>query len=199
MIFWIEFRQKWIVYWIDIFNLWLKTLFFFFWAHFGHCSTTFLVWPVLIIPWHLNWIIDFIESPPMFLSWINVWIEFNQPLLNQILNWINVCRNSNFELIRFGYCRGLQQTNWTTLVESKRLNKMWNFQLVFVWQRARNNRATITYSCKYHNGVVHSSAFDNFELTLDTQFQDFKDVLASIFKKKDKIRIKNPFKLKSCE
>ena len=30
-----------------------------------------------------------------------------QPLINQILNWINFCRNSNFELNRNGYRLGL--------------------------------------------------------------------------------------------
>ena len=34
-------------------------------------------------------------------------LNFGQPLLNQILNWINFCRNSNFELNRNGYRLGL--------------------------------------------------------------------------------------------
>ena len=29
-----------------------------------------------MIPWHLDWIINWNESPPIFLKWIIIWIEF---------------------------------------------------------------------------------------------------------------------------
>ena len=69
-----------------------------FWTHFGHFPGTFLIRPVLMIPWHLDWIINWNESPPMFLKWIIIWIEFWSAIiesdieLNQLLpkfkHWI---------------------------------------------------------------------------------------------------------------
>ena len=98
IIFWIKFRQKWwkwIVYQLKVFNFCL------FWTHFGHFPGTFLIRPVLMIPWHLDWIINWNESPPInlfemnnCLNWILVrhyWIRF-LILANfaeiQTLNWI---------------------------------------------------------------------------------------------------------------
>ena len=47
-----------------------------FLGYFGHFWGTFLIQPVSMIPWLLNWIIYWIESPQLFLNWIIVWIEF---------------------------------------------------------------------------------------------------------------------------
>ena len=47
-----------------------------FLGYFGHFLGTFLIQPVSMIPWLLNWIIYWIESPQLFLNWIIVWIEF---------------------------------------------------------------------------------------------------------------------------
>ena len=46
-----------------------------FWTLFGQFLGTFPIWPVLIIPWLLNWIIFWIESAEYFLNWIIFWIE----------------------------------------------------------------------------------------------------------------------------
>lgn len=47
-----------------------------FWTHFGHFPGTFLIRPVFMIPWHLDWIINWNESPTIFWKWIIIWIEF---------------------------------------------------------------------------------------------------------------------------
>ena len=102
--FWIEFTiQKlfWIIFWIEFcrniyiesfveLNLdeanenesYIESIFWIFkWkapflVYFGHFLGTFLIQPVSMIPWLLNWIIYWIESPQLFLNWIIVWIEF---------------------------------------------------------------------------------------------------------------------------
>ena len=43
---------------------------------FGPFSGNFLIWPVSLIPWLLNWIIFLIESSDLFWNWITVCIEF---------------------------------------------------------------------------------------------------------------------------
>ena len=50
-------------------------LFCLFWTLFGQFLGTFPIQPVLIIPWLLNWIIFWIESPEFILNWIIFWIE----------------------------------------------------------------------------------------------------------------------------
>ena len=47
-----------------------------FLVYFEHFSGTFLIQPLSMFPWLLNWIIYWIESPQLFLNWIIVWIEF---------------------------------------------------------------------------------------------------------------------------
>ena len=44
-------------------------------VYFGHFLGNFPIWPVLMIPWLLNWIIIWIESGEFFLNWILFWIE----------------------------------------------------------------------------------------------------------------------------
>ena len=99
--FWIEFTiQKlfWIIFWIEFcrniyiesfveLNLdeanenesYIESIFWMFkWkapflVYFGHFLGTFLIQPVSMIPWLLNWIIFWIE---LILNWIIVRIEF---------------------------------------------------------------------------------------------------------------------------
>ena len=44
-----------------------------------------LIQPVSMIPWLLNWIIYWIESPQFFLNWIIVWIEFWETNIESII------------------------------------------------------------------------------------------------------------------
>ena len=102
--FWIEFTiQKlfWIIFWIEFcrniyieffveLNLdesnenesYIESIFWIFnWkapllVYFGHFLGTFFIQPVSMIPWLLNWIIYWIESPQFVLNLIIVWIEF---------------------------------------------------------------------------------------------------------------------------
>ena len=68
--------NEWIIFWIDICHFWWKVPFFvYFWTLFGQFSGTFLIRPVLIILWLLNWIIFWIESPEFILNWIIFWNE----------------------------------------------------------------------------------------------------------------------------
>ena len=55
--------------------LMISPLFCLFWTLFGQFLGTFPIRPVLIIPWLLNWIIFWIESPEFILNWIILWIE----------------------------------------------------------------------------------------------------------------------------
>ena len=90
IIFWIEFcRNIYIEFFVEL-NLdeanenesYIESIFWIFnWkgpflVYFGHFLGTFLIQPVSMIPWLLNWIIYWIESPQFFLNWIIVWIEF---------------------------------------------------------------------------------------------------------------------------
>ena len=63
-------------------------LFCLFWTLFGQFLGTFPIWPVLIIPWLLNWIIFWIELPEFILNWIIFWIESPEFILNWIIFWI---------------------------------------------------------------------------------------------------------------
>ena len=93
IMFWIEYSWKnYIEYSFEL-NLTLKWMnesyfesifaifdekspfFCLFWTLFGQFSGTFPIRPVLIIPWLLNWIIFWIESPEFILNWIIFWIE----------------------------------------------------------------------------------------------------------------------------
>ena len=53
--------------------------------HFCSILGTFLIQPVPMIPWLLNWIIYWIESPQFFLNWIIVWIEFWETNIESII------------------------------------------------------------------------------------------------------------------
>ena len=65
IICWIESRQKWLI-WI-IYNHILNKYFQYLIKPPLFCLFILFIWPVLIIPWHLNWIIDWIELPAIFL------------------------------------------------------------------------------------------------------------------------------------
>ena len=90
--FWIEYSWKitlnnplnWILSWNEWITqflnrylpfLMISPLFCLFWTLFGQFLGTFPIRPVLIIPWLLNWIIFWIESPEFILNWIIFWIE----------------------------------------------------------------------------------------------------------------------------
>ena len=54
----------------------------------------FLIWPVSMIPWLLNWIIFWIESSEFILNWIMIWIELNH-FLAKFKHWIDSDRVSH--------------------------------------------------------------------------------------------------------
>ena len=64
------------IFWIFKWKAPFLVYFGHFLGYFGHFLGTFLIQPVSMIPWLLNWIIYWIESPQLFLNWIIVWIEF---------------------------------------------------------------------------------------------------------------------------
>ena len=74
---WILSWNEWITQFLNRYLpfLMISPLFCLFWTLFGQFLGTFPIRPVLIIPWLLNWIIFWIESPEFILNWIIFWIE----------------------------------------------------------------------------------------------------------------------------
>ena len=74
---WILSWNEWITQFLNRYLPFLmkSPLFCLFWTLFGQFLGTFPIRPVLIIPWLLNWIIFWIESPEFILNWIIFWIE----------------------------------------------------------------------------------------------------------------------------
>ena len=74
---WILSCNEWITQFLNRYLpfLMISPLFCLFWTLFGQFLGTFPIRPVLIIPWLLNWIIFWIESPEFILNWIIFWIE----------------------------------------------------------------------------------------------------------------------------
>ena len=74
---WILSWNEWITQFLNRYLpfLMISPLFCLFWTLFGQFLGIFPIWPVLIIPWLLNWIIFWIESPEFILNWIIFWIE----------------------------------------------------------------------------------------------------------------------------
>ena len=86
--------NRWLVYRLNIFSLCLKShrLGFIYFRHFG----TFLIRPVSMIPWLLNLMIFWIESPEFVLNRIKGWFKF----------WVSKIE-LNIELNQIGYLAGL--------------------------------------------------------------------------------------------
>ena len=74
---WILSWNEWITQFLNRYLPFLmkSPLFCPFWTLFGQFLGTFPIRPVLIIPWLLNWIIFWFESPEFLLNWIIFWIE----------------------------------------------------------------------------------------------------------------------------
>ena len=74
---WILSWNEWITQFFNRYLpfLMISPLFCLFWTLFGQFLGIFPIRPVLIIPWLLNWIIFWIESPEFILNWIIFWIE----------------------------------------------------------------------------------------------------------------------------
>ena len=74
---WILSWNEWITQFLNRYLpfLMISPLFCLFWTLFGQFLGIFPIRPVLIIPWLLNWIIFWIESPEFILNWIIFWIE----------------------------------------------------------------------------------------------------------------------------
>ena len=110
----------------------ISPLFCLFWTLFGQFLGTFPIWPVLIIPWLLNWIIFWIELPEFILNWIIFWIE---SWVNQY--WIEYWMN-HF-LAKFKYWI---ESDW--VLPTTTLNR---FLVLSVLLAMARNFGTLTLSC----------------------------------------------------
>ena len=103
---WILSWNEWITQFLNRYLpfLMISPLFCLFWTLFSQFLGTFPIWPVLIIPWLLNWIMFWIESPQFILNWIIFWIESWEKRYG-IEYWMNnfFWQNSNIELNQIGY------------------------------------------------------------------------------------------------
>ena len=117
---WILSWNEWITQFFNRYLpfLMISPLFCLFWTLFGQFLGTFPIRPVLIIPWLLNWIIFWIESPEFILNWIIFWIE---SWVKQY--WIKYWMN-HF-LAKFKYWI---ESDWVSLTTSK-TGLQWRFSL----------------------------------------------------------------------
>ena len=103
---------NWILSWNEWMNhilnrylpfLMKSPLFCLIWTLFGQFFGTFPIWPVSMIPWLLNWIIFWIESPEFI--WTEKYFELNlgQSNIESNIELIIFWQNSNIELNQIGY------------------------------------------------------------------------------------------------
>ena len=119
---WILSWNEWITQFLNRYLpfLMISPLFCLFWTLFGQFLGTFPIRPVLIIPWLLNWIIFWIESPEFILNWIIFWIEswvkqywieyWMNHFLAKFKHWIESDRVSNTP----SFQRSLVTCYWST-------------------------------------------------------------------------------------
>ena len=91
IILWIEFyceMNEWIIFWFDICHFWWKNLRF---VYFGHFLGIFPIWQVSMVPWLLNYLLNWISRVYFELNNILNWILI-KAILNRILNesdWVS--------------------------------------------------------------------------------------------------------------
>ena len=168
---WILSWNEWITQFLNRYLpfLMISPLFCLFWTLFGQFLGTFPIRPVLIIPWLLNWIIFWIESPEFILNWIIFWIE---SWVKQY--WIEYWMN-HF-LAKFKYWI---ESDWVSLTTSQRGQSRvqacyWEPELEFVKKfTGPNFRVKEFYTLKTRKSRLFSPALNSENASLSVIWPSF--------------------------